>query len=353
MLLRRRRPPDGPRKGLVRKEASRDLETSFRTPEEAPNPQSDNSAFRAYGTECLEKKESHMLNRKSIERALARAAGHQDESVVARLALFAPALLKAADLRAQLAAEAPEWTDEEIEAARLGKETLLSLRPVTIDSERFLQTVDAIAAVLLDNDEIEGDMLEACRAVDWTRFASDELLEIAGRDPMGYLHAVEVHAGEDDLLDIFLLPVLGLALRVFLDEAADEGSRRIARTGTDTTHHNRLLHCPVCGSDAAVASVTDTPLNGHVKQLWCTCCGAHWVFERIRCAVCGDQAVSDLSYIHDETDETRRLHVCAGCHAAFPTIFAGEELNFCADVEQIVMTGLELFYQNAVEGKEA
>lgn len=87
-----------------------------------------------------------MLNRKSIERALARAAGHQDESVVARLALFAPALLKAADLRAQLAAEAPEWTDEEIEAARLGKETLLSLRPVTIDSERFLQTVDAIAA---------------------------------------------------------------------------------------------------------------------------------------------------------------------------------------------------------------
>ena len=180
-----------------------------------------------------------MLNRKSIERALARAAGHQDESVVARFALFAPALLKAADLRAQLAAEAPEWTDEEIEAARLGKETLLSLRPVTIDSERFLQTVDAIAAALLDNDEIEGDMLEACRAIDWTRFASAELLESAGRDPMGYLHAVEVHAGEDDLLDIFLLPVLGLALRVFLDEAADEGSRRIARTGTDTTHHNR------------------------------------------------------------------------------------------------------------------
>ena len=207
-----------------------------------------------------------MLNRKSIERALARAAGHQDESVVARLALFAPALLKAADLRAQLAAEAPEWTDEEIEAARLGKETLLSLRPVRIDSERFLQTVDAIAAALLDNDEIEGDMLEACRAIDWRRFASAELLESAGRDPMGYLHAVEVHAGEDDLLDIFLLPVLGLALRVFLDEAADEGSRRIARTGTDTTHHNRPLHCPVCGSDAAVASVTDTPLNGHVKR---------------------------------------------------------------------------------------
>ncbi len=291
-----------------------------------------------------------MLNRKSIERALARAAGHQDESVVARLALFAPALLKAADLRAEFAAEAPEWTDEEVESARLSRGTLLAMRPVAVDAGRFLKAAEAIAGALLDNKEIEGDMLEACRAVDWTPFASADLLALAGRDPMGYLHAVEVHAGEHDLLDIFILPVLGLALRVFLDEAADEGSRRIARTATDTTHHNRPLHCPVCGADAAVASVTDTALNGHVKQLWCTCCGAHWVFERIRCAVCGDQAVSDLSYIHDENDETRRLHVCAACHAAFPTIFAGEELNFCADVEQIVMTGLELFYRNAVEG---
>lgn len=294
-----------------------------------------------------------MLNRKSIERALARAAGHQDESVVARLALFAPALLKAAELRAEFSAEVPEWTDEEVEAARLSQGSLLSMRPVAIDAGRFLQTVEAIAGVLLDNEEIEGDMLEACRSVDWTPFAAADLLALAGRDPMQYLHAVEVHAGEDDLLDIFILPVLGLALRVFLDEAADEGSRRIARTATDTTHHNRPLHCPVCGADAAVASVTDTALNGHVKQLWCTCCGAHWVFERIRCAVCGDQAVSDLSYIHDENDETRRLHVCAACHAAFPTIFAGEELNFCADVEQIVMTGLELFYRNAVEGNQA
>ena len=158
-----------------------------------------------------------MLNRKSIERALARAAGHQDESVVARLALFLrPRCSRRRICAHSLPLKLPSGTDEEIEAARLGKETLLSLRPVTIDSERFLQTVDAIAAALLDNDEIEGDMLEACRAIDWTRFASAELLESAGRDPMGYLHAVEVHAGEDALLDIFLLPVLGLALRVFL-----------------------------------------------------------------------------------------------------------------------------------------
>ena len=56
MLLRRRRPPDGPRRGLVRKEASRDLETSFRTPEEAPNPQSENAHSGLTARSALKKR---------------------------------------------------------------------------------------------------------------------------------------------------------------------------------------------------------------------------------------------------------------------------------------------------------
>lgn len=292
-----------------------------------------------------------MLNRKSMERSLARATGHKDESVTARLAFFAPALLKAADLRKAMTLDLPEWSDEMVEAARDGKATLLAQAPMMIDKERFLGVVNEITQALLANETIEGDLLARCQAVDWTRFASEDLLATAGRDPMAYLADIEALASDDDLLDYYLLPVLGLSLRVFLDEAAEEGSRLIAKTATDTTHHNRPLACPVCGAEAAIASVTDTPLNGHVKQLWCTCCGGHWVFERIRCAHCGDQAVSDLSYVHDEADEAHRLHVCTSCHTAFPTVFAGEEMNFCADIEQIVMTGLELFYENAVKGE--
>ena len=91
--------------------------------------------------------------------------------------------------------------------------------------------------------------------------------------------------------------------------------------------------------------------NGNVKKLYCTCCGASWKFERIRCAVCGDEAVSDLSYVHDEKDESHRLHVCKSCGAAMPTVFAGEELNFNADVEGIVMSGLENFYEEEKAGK--
>ena len=294
-----------------------------------------------------------MLNRKSLERSLARYADHKDEAVRARLACFGPALLRAADLKAALPAAEPAWTDEEIEAAREGRLALLSTGAVTIDPAAYLEAAKAIAAELLSALGAEGDFLAACRAVDWTPFASAELLADAARAPLVYLEKVEALAGESDLLDIYILPTLGLALRVFLDGAADAASDRIAKTKSDTSHHNRPLRCPVCGAEAAVAAVVETPVNGNVKKLWCTCCGGHWLFERIRCAHCGDQAVSDLSYVHDEADDAHRLHVCRACGEAFPTVFAGDPLSFNADVEQIVMTGLEMFYDTSVGGEKA
>lgn len=66
-----------------------------------------------------------MLNRKSIERALAVPPVTRTKASSRVSRSLRPRCSRRADLRAQLAAEAPEWTDEEIEAARLGKETLL------------------------------------------------------------------------------------------------------------------------------------------------------------------------------------------------------------------------------------
>ena len=293
-----------------------------------------------------------MLNRKSLERALAQYAGHQDAAVRDRLAYFGPALLKAADLKAALPAAEPVWSADDIEAARLGQKTLLSTGAVSIDPEAFRSSLADVSAALLEGGEPEGDLLEACRAVCWDAFVTDELVALAAVRPLDFLAKVEVLAGESDVLDLYILPALGLTLRVFLDGAADEASSLIAKSQTDTTHHNRPLACPICGAEAAVAAVVETPANGSVKKLWCTCCGGHWLFERIRCAHCGDQAVSDLSYVHDEADDTHRLHVCKACGEAFPTVFAKDEMRFNADVEQIAMSGLQMFYHSTLNGTE-
>lgn len=288
-----------------------------------------------------------MLNRKSLERALALYADYRDETVARRLALFGPALLRAADAAAEIPTVMPQWSEEDVEAARQGKTTLLSRSAPVIEEAPFLAVLQSIADVLIAELKPEGDLLAACRGVDWTLFTKPELLETAAHDPMAYLAAAEEAAGESDVLDLIILPVLGFALRAFLDSAADEASRRIEAVKTDTTHHNRPLSCPVCGAPAAIAAVVDTPRNGSVKKLYCTCCGGHWLFERIRCAQCGTMAVSDLSYEHEENDASHRLHVCSACHEAMPTVFAGDEMSFNPDVEQIVMTGLECAYEAA------
>lgn len=294
-----------------------------------------------------------MLNRKSIERSLAKYVAHKDPDVLARLTAFGPMILKAADLAKQMSVPVVTIAEEDLEAARQNKLHLLAKYPITIDSDRFVGVAQELANDLLTALSLEGDLLDTCATVNWAVFAEPELLAVAGSDPLAYFEKVEALVGKEDIFEFFILPVLGYTLRVFLDAPATEWSREIANVSDDVEHHNRPVTCPVCGSEAAVASVTETSANGNRKKLHCTCCGASWIFERIRCAHCGNMAVSDFQYLHDEADDTHRLHVCKACGTATPTVFAGEELNFNPDVEQIVMTGLELFYDETLEEKKA
>ena len=66
---------------------------------------------------------------------------------------------------------------------------------------------------------------------------------------------------------------------------------------------------------------------------YCACCGADWQFERIRCAVCGDEATSELQYVHLEGDDKHRLHVCSACDSTVATVFGAESEDFDPDFE--------------------
>ncbi len=286
-----------------------------------------------------------MLNRKSIERTLAKYVAHKDPMVLERLTAFGPMILKAADLAKQMNAEPVEISPEDLEATRASKLTLLTKYPVAIPSENFVGVAQELAATLLTALALEGDIADRCMAVDWSQYATPELLELAGRTPGAYFDRVEALSEELDFFEFFVLPVLAYTLRVFLDAHATEWSREIANERDDVAHHDRPVACPVCGTEAAIASVSETTANGNRKKLHCTCCGASWLFERIRCAHCGNEVVSDFQYLHDEEDDSHRLHVCKACGEATPTVFAPDELGFNADIEQIVMTGLELFYE--------
>ena len=286
------------------------------------------------------------MQKRTLEAALQNAS--VDDPVVAdRLAYFGPALLKVCEVARRLpTAELPEQARIE-EALIRPDRTLLADGPVAIDPAEFEEVVREFAVVLHDAAHAEGSLSDAMKAVDWTRFTTPDLVEVARTRPSDYFDRVEEAAEGDDLLSYYILPVLGFALRAHLDRFAAQASAAIDRTD-DVTDHDRPLVCPVCGGLPDFASVHATPKNGNVKHLHCGTCGAHWKFERIRCAACGTSAVSDLSYVHDEPDPARRLHVCKACGAATPTFFAsGDAESFSPEVERLRLTGLEAAYEES------
>ncbi len=286
------------------------------------------------------------MQKRTLEAALQNAS--VDDPVVAdRLAYFGPALLKVCEVARRLP-EAPLPGRERMEEAlRNPAHPLLADGPVSIDPVEFEKTVREFASVLHDAAHAEGSLSDAMKAVDWTRFTTPDLVEVARTRPSDYFDRVEEAAEGDDLLSYYILPVLGFALRAHLDRFAAQASAAIDRTD-DVTDHDRPLVCPVCGGLPDFASVHATPKNGNVKHLHCGTCGAHWKFERIRCAACGTSAVSDLSYVHDEADPARRLHVCKACGAATPTFFAsGDAESFSPEVERLRLTGLEAAYEES------
>ena len=286
------------------------------------------------------------MQKRTLEAALQNAS--VDDPVVAdRLAYFGPALLKVCEVARRLpTAELPEQARIE-EALIRPDRTLLADGPVAIDPAEFDEVVREFAVVLHDAAHAEGSLSDAMKAVDWTRFTTPDLVEVARTRPSDYFDRVEEAAEGDDLLSYYILPVLGFALRAHLDRFAAQASAAIDRPD-DVTDHDRPLVCPVCGGLPDFASVHATPKNGNVKHLHCGTCGAHWKFERIRCAACGTSAVSDLSYVHDEADPARRLHVCKACGAATPTFFAsGDAESFSPEVERLRLTGLEAAYEES------
>lgn len=289
-----------------------------------------------------------MLLTKSIDRALAKYVATDDEALASNLQVYGRLLKKAAELSKTYGLGMPEgWDAAALEAALKANDQtpLLRMGLLKIDAKQFETALVEMANTLIEVAPIEDEFRPLWDAIDWSNYATESLMQLASIDPMKYLEAIETVSPDEDLLDLCVLPVVGFTLRAFLDPAATEASRAMFALREDTVHATRPMKCPVCGMDPVIASVTETHLHGNVKKLWCACCGGSWAFERIRCAICGDEAVSDLHYVHDEGDEVHRLHACKGCGHAMPTVFAGEEMGFNADVEVIVMSDLLSYYE--------
>ncbi|MCI7708135.1 MAG: formate dehydrogenase accessory protein FdhE [Sutterella parvirubra] len=291
-----------------------------------------------------------------IDRAIAQYADLSDPEAAFRLKLLAPILRETAKIADDLpenAMEAELPDAEAVEALRRGADPIMTTGAVKLSAAVFADVVARLAAV--HEEALRAEEFNVAD-IDWTLFASDDAVALLSRDPEAFLtDAVEAALAvgmPEDVVDVQLIPVLSMAVRAMLTDYAEAVSDKLASGEDPVVDFERRLSCPVCGSEAAMAVVGPTARSGNVKQLCCLRCGSHWKFERIRCAHCGDEAVSDLRYIHDEADQDHRLHVCADCGETTPTVFvSGTFEQVSPDVEAVVLGALEAAWREAEAAK--
>ena len=284
-----------------------------------------------------------MTSQLSLRAACERAAKLNNPDITLQTEEAAKLLSALCDAVKDLDIAAAPWTGDDVMKAALGKKTLLERSVPAVTAAQFSEVGRRLAAAYLETVQPSDDIRAAVNALAWDHLTTNaELTEGLGHPAR--LTETLVNKTDERIRPAAAL-LIALSLRALLESSAARASDLFAQAQKDTVHFERPTHCPVCGSPAAIASVSGTANHGNVKTLYCTTCGAHWPFERIRCAACGDEAVSDLTYVHDDKDDTRRLHVCRHCRAAFPTIFVADAEQFDPDIDGIAVSGLVEWYE--------
>ena len=265
-----------------------------------------------------------MLSLKKLDRLFAKYNINPAEDQ------FLAMLRETARLKTEVTVSGVEWTPEEMQDALHCKKPLFASRFIQIPREEFLRVFAAIRAVA-DASVPSGD--PCLNIPEPEAFFTQDTLNALAKYPDALWDRIEEAGMDLTLAELYFVPVTAFAMRVFLDDAATEASRAFDRMVPDTVHFKRSITCPVCGTRASMAAVGATQNRGNVKRLYCACCGADWQFERIRCAVCGDEATSELQYVHLEGDDKHRLHVCSACESSVATVFGAESEDFDPDFE--------------------
>lgn len=173
-----------------------------------------------------------------------------------------------------LLAEAPRWTDAEAMEAFIGPalDILASLRPDLAPAlQRFAEAWD------------RGEL------------GPPAVLPRAGR--------VGDFGGLEPVSEVLrFLPYA--CVRPLLDALFADCRPHLAEGDWD------LALCPFCGGPAGFADVIE---DGR-RRLACHLCGGAWMFSRLRCPACGNEATSDLVRLAPEAeDEGYAISACLRC----------------------------------------
>ena len=219
---------------------------------------------------------------------------------------------------------------------------VFSYQPCPLETDRLVAIFNALRTYVVGSGLLAKDTNEALKNFDVEPLFTRELLEVAGSNPYQFIEAVHEKLDDGDaVVARMVLLLVMLSLRVEFEPVAQQLKKLFPRG--DDCHHNPL-HCPVCGSDPALAKIggETSPTDGRGRSLYCQQCGCEWDFERIRCARCGTQNPVHLHLFNIEGDDGHRIATCDECGNYIRSIFLEESLMpFSFEVEEVVTARLD------------
>jgi len=152
------------------------------------------------------------------------------------------------------------------------------------------------------------------------------------RQSFSHQEAVEDddESGREDLIG-FLIEE---SLRPALERIAERYRTKVA--GSDWGEG----YCPICGKEPKIGELRE---EEGTRYLFCSQCGAHWQFRRIKCPFCGNEEQKTLSYFTVEEDERYRVDVCDRCKRYIKTVdFRKTHEEADLDIEDIATLHLDV-----------
>ena len=269
-----------------------------------------------------------------------------DAADVARIDFFAKlwAVLEESDAAGEYAGSYETPDPDAVRAASADARPVLAVAPAKIDAAALSRAICALTSRASELGGFDAEIAGALVRANWDDIIEASPTALAGENPAAYLEALMealVRAGMTEQQAHLGALFASLALRAQLEGPAEVIAKARKKAKVFFDHQ---MHCPVCGSDAALANVGEGGSgDGRNKQLWCPQCASVWEFDRVRCPRCGTRNQAHLHYYNIEGDEAHRIGTCDECGGYMRTRFSGEgdRAPLSYEVEDVVMARLD------------
>lgn len=233
---------------------------------------------------------------------------------------------------------------EDVAKAFSADKPVLSVYPASLSKERFRAVYEGLLRYVAEADAFDVADIEASQGVDLGALLDGAAIDLAEKDPEGFLSGMLGRLQKLDLSDQavrIVVMLMMMTLRVELETVAAQVAPLLPK-GEAADHHPH--HCPVCGSLPALSKVggAGSPTEGRGRVLWCQQCGTTWEYERVRCVRCGTQNQAHLHFFNVEGDDGHRIAMCDECGGYIRTVFLEDALMpFSFEVEEVVTARLD------------